>query len=98
MIFGCALQNLGQLVHANDLPAHHCEERNDLHLDHVAIRLLGIDQVNIGNGRAVNDDVFNRRSTAAQRLLQRARMIDEAVIVQLFAIDDLDIVRRKLSA
>jgi hypothetical protein len=79
----------------DDLPARHREEGNDLHLDRVASRLLGVDYMDIGDGRTVDDDVFDRRSTAAQRLFQRARVIDEAVIVQALAIDDLDIARRE---
>jgi hypothetical protein len=87
-----------QLVHADDLPISRREEPNHLYLDRVAIRLLGVYHVDIGNGRAINEDLFDRRSTATQRLLQCARMIDEAVIVQLFAVDDLDVVRRENSA
>src|SRR5262245_62001094 len=93
----CAVKQTGRLVHVHDRSVPHRVERDDLGPDRIAISLLGVNHMDIGDGHAVNDDSPDGRAAAAQGLLERARMVDEAVEVEAFAIDILNIVVRKIS-
>src|SRR5262245_42658826 len=96
-VFIGAAKQMGQLVHVHDLSIPYGVERDDLGPDRIAVGLLGVDHMDIGDGRAVNDDRLDGRAAAAQGFLERARVVEEAVEVEASAIDILNIVGRKIS-